>query len=333
MTYEKKNFNIKPIDFDKLNALTETFRLCFGIDPPENYFEYKFLRNPAGKAVGFTAYHENKIAGFYGVIPENFIINGEKVIIYQSMDTMTHPNYQRQGLFTTLAKKTYEDIIEKKKEAFVIGFPGDLSNPGLIKMGWKNIATIDLIFLNRNIFKLKSLLKKHSTLSITEITRFNEDFTTYFNNKNYSYNKILLFMDENTLNWRLVDHPIHKFKIAKITETNNLIGFVIYRLDEKNRCFIHYIDFADDDFYKKYLNTVCDYLFEKNQCNYIYTFKPSNPFISEAYKSSWFIKNICNKGPFSHKPLFSCFSNAEKINGLSFFQERNYDIQPILRDY
>lgn len=330
---ERKNFDFKPVDYNNLNALSEMFSLCFNREPAENYFEWKFLQNPAGKAIGFVAYHETNIAGFYGVIPEHFMVNGEKTIIYQSMDTMTHPNYQRQGLFTRLAKKTYEHLINNDGEVFVIGFPGPLSHSGLIKVGWKDIVLIDYIFLNKTLFKVKKLLRKGPKLSFENMQRFDDSFDSYFADKNYPQGKIVKFIDEKSLNWRLSDNPLSKSEIVKISEGNQIVGFAVYKLDDNKRCFIHYLDFADDALYEKYLSAVCEYLFEASQSNFLFTFEPTQAVLAKAYKKNWFTKNRFSKGPFSYRPPFTGFSNREKIKGLNFFEKESYNLQPILRDY
>jgi hypothetical protein len=310
------------------------FAACFSSKPPENYFEWKFLQNPAGKAVGFVAYHEGNVAGFYGVIPENFMVNGEKTVVYQSMDTMTHPNYQRQGLFINLAKKTYQHLIERDGEVFIIGFPGVTSHPGFVKkLDWKDIVLIDYLFLNRTAFKVKSLFKKTSDLSFEKIERFDESFKSYFDSRKYQSKKILRRYDENFLNWRLSNNPSLSYEVVKVLEAGAVVGFVVYRLDEEKRCFIHHIDFIGDDLYEKYTNAVCGYLFDTTQSGFLYTFEPTMPALAKAFKENWFLKNSFSKGPFSYKPPFIGYSNREKIKDVDFFSKESYDIQPLLRDY
>lgn len=331
---ERKNFDFELVNYDNLSEMAEMFSLCFNLMPPKNYFDWKFLQNPAGKAIGFVAYHEGNVAGFYGVIPEDFIVNGEKTIIYQSMDTMTHPDYQRQGLFTNLAKKTYEHLIETDGEVFIIGFPGLMSHSGLVKkLGWKDIVLIDYVFLNRTAFKVKSLFKKTSNLSFEKIEKFDKSFESYFNNKTYQTGKILHRLDEEFLNWRLSNNSYFEYKIVKLREGNETIGFLVYRLDEKKRCFIHQLDFSEEELYEKYFNSVCEYLFEESRSNFLFTFESTLPVLAKVCRKNWFIKNPYSKGWFSYKPPLCGFSNRNKIKNVDFFQKQSYNVQPLLRDY
>ena len=331
---ERKNFDFKLVDYDNLNEMTEMFKLCFNLTPPENYFEWKFLNNPAGRAIGFVAYHEGSVAGFYGVIPEDFMINGEKTVVYQSMDTMTHPDYQRQGLFTGLAKKTYEHLIETDGDVFIIGFPGLTSHPGFVKkLGWRDIVLIDYMFLHRAVFKAKNLFGKTSDLTFEKIERFDESFDAYFENKKYSPAKILHRLDAGFLNWRLADNPLFEYDLVKLSEGREIIGFLVYKLDSKNRCFIHHVEFAGEELYEMHFSAVCRYLFAVSRSDFLFTFEPTQPALLKALKKTWFIKNKFDKGPFSYKPPFIGFSNREKINDLDFFHKESYDIEPLLRDY
>jgi len=331
---ERKNFDFKPVAYDNLSELSEMFELCFNSAPPENYFQWKFLQNPAGKARGFVAYHEGNVAGFYGVIPEHFMVGGEKTVVYQSMDTMTHPNYQRQGLFSNLARRTYEYLIDREQDVFITGFPGATSHPGFVKkLEWKDIVLIDYVFLNRTAFNVKSLFRKTSNLSFEKIRQFDESFKSYFADKTYRSKKILRYYDENFLNWRLSNNPSLRYEVVKVSESNTVVGFFVYRLDEEKRCFIHHIDFAADDLYERYANAVCSYMFESSRSNFLYTFEPTMPALAKALKKNWFLKNAFATGPFSYKPPFIGYSNREEIKGVDFFSKESYDIQPLLRDY
>lgn len=331
---EKKNFDLKLVDSDSINKMGEMFALCFNLKLPENYFNWKFLQNPAGQVIGFIAYHEGEAAGYYGLIPEYYMVDGKKTVIYQSTDTMTHPHYQRQGLFTKLANKTLEYLKEKDGEIFALGFPGNTSHPGFVnKLGWKDIVSVNLIFLHHRFFKFKSFFKKSSDLTFEQIENFDESFDLYFKNKTYPAGKISHYLDKSFLDWRFSNNPLQKHEIVKVKKENEIIGFLVYRTYEKKRCFIHHIDFVEEDLYEKYLGNICKFLFDNGGNNYIYIFEPTLPLLTKAFKDNGFIKNTFSKRPFSYKPPLIGYSNREKINNIDFFQKESYNIQPVMRDY
>jgi GNAT superfamily N-acetyltransferase len=93
--------------------------------------------------IGYIAYatEENlKIktpAAYYGVFPVITTSGGKKIMCAQSGDTMTHPHHRKRGLFTKLARKTYETAREEGFE-FIYGFPSPQAYPGFKhKLNWE----------------------------------------------------------------------------------------------------------------------------------------------------------------------------------------------------
>src|SRR5262245_18775163 len=88
-------FTFKPVDEHSLERFTEMYEACFGLRVDRRYFQWKYLDNPAGRVVAYEALDGPKPAAFYGVIPESWTSQGQAQRLYQSMDTATHPSYQR----------------------------------------------------------------------------------------------------------------------------------------------------------------------------------------------------------------------------------------------
>src|SRR5687768_7937755 len=74
----------------------------------QDYLDWQYNRNPAGKAVGFNAYSAGILAAHYVTIPLVARIAGETRSGVLSLNTATHPDHQGKKLFTRLAEKTYE---------------------------------------------------------------------------------------------------------------------------------------------------------------------------------------------------------------------------------
>jgi len=47
--------------------------------------------------------------GHFAIIPERIYFNSKAATIAQSVDTAMHPEYRKMGIFSTLAKKVYQD--------------------------------------------------------------------------------------------------------------------------------------------------------------------------------------------------------------------------------
>src|SRR5262245_25021005 len=100
----------RPSDVDGILALR---RACFGeadaarLQPA--IWRWQFVDNPAGAGYVRLADHDGAVVGQYAAIPTRFQVNGNGAApgertFAMSCDTMTHPGYQKQGIFVTLAQ-------------------------------------------------------------------------------------------------------------------------------------------------------------------------------------------------------------------------------------
>ncbi len=135
----KDQFQIVRLNEDNLNLLVPLFKAAFGVD--ENLDDLKIKYNTRDVfglyTIGFVACVEGNAVAYYGVFPCYFYLEGRRVLCAQSGDTMTHPEFQGKGLFTLLAKKTYEEAM-KEGVSFIWGIPNEKSLPGFVKkLDWR----------------------------------------------------------------------------------------------------------------------------------------------------------------------------------------------------
>lgn len=102
------------------------------------YWRWEFLANHAGPARLFVADHDGRIVGHYAVVPQRFLINGLKHAGSIVVDVMTHPDYQRQGMFTELGRYAIQHCTQDPRLEFTTGYPiRQEVIPGHLKVGWK----------------------------------------------------------------------------------------------------------------------------------------------------------------------------------------------------
>lgn len=118
------------------------------------------------KNVGFIAYSpENEPAAFYGVFPCYMNYRGEKVLVCQSGNTMTHENHQRKNLFVSLAKITYE-FCSHNGIQLVFGFPNQNSYPGFVnKLNWTHRENIQAYITKTRCLPFLRLKSKFPSLA------------------------------------------------------------------------------------------------------------------------------------------------------------------------
>lgn len=132
------NYRIEQLAENNFVDLVFIYKHAFGKDVEANYLIKKHNTASFGTSnLGFLAYSEdNEPAAFYGVFACEVEYKGQIYLVAQSGDTMTHPNHARKGLFTKLAKHTYE-YCKQIGVNLVFGFPNQNSYPGFVKnLSW-----------------------------------------------------------------------------------------------------------------------------------------------------------------------------------------------------
>jgi GNAT superfamily N-acetyltransferase len=136
------DFVIREFTPDDLGPLRRLYAAVWGYNRPEGFDRWRYLTPPSGICPVALAVDGDRLAGAYTLWPTPLRIAGEKVLGAQSMDTMTHPDYQGRGVFTTLANACYE-IAAARGYMAMYGFPNPLSYPGFVrKLGWSHTGDI-----------------------------------------------------------------------------------------------------------------------------------------------------------------------------------------------
>ena len=324
-------FDVCPVDVGNLDHLTPLMEACFGEKVPDGYFDWKYLQNPAGKLRAFEAYDGEKLVGFYGVIPDLYLINGTAFPVYQAMDLMTHPDYQRKGLFSLLGQKTYDSINEEDGKIAVIGVPNYHILPGHIyKLNSKNVHSFPYVFAHRSTFVPFGLLAP--SVELEPVVRANAEMDSYFLNRQGSQLKVQPAYSSAFIQWRILDNPKHDFKLRAIRKNGKLLGYCAYEMTDGNRLKIMWMDFQEYDSCGSLVRSVIKELFKATKATFIYTWEPSESKMRSAYRKAGFIKNPLKSGPFSHRVPFIVYAVDPTICGLNWFDFSQFDLQPIIQD-
>ena len=179
--------------------------------------------------VGFLAYCKTsqKPAAFYGVLPVTARFKQQTILIAQSADTITHPDFRKKGLFISLAKKTYE-LCSEVGIKLLFGVPNYNSFNGFVKrLDWqhkgnfvvhtKKIKTIPINYLvSRTPF-----LKKPYVLFVKccmSVLSSKNDSTAFSNNPERAF-----YIPKNS-NYKSYKSALNHFEIS-IFGVSFLISF------------------------------------------------------------------------------------------------------------
>lgn len=324
MDYEVKNLDLK-----NSNLLSKLYLDCFSRKVEENYFLWKYKKCPHGDVLGKEAWDADKLIGFYGILPEKMVFKGKEKIVYQSMDTMTHSNYGKKGIFSHLAKKCFENYSEISKERFVCGFTALNSFHGFIKnLSFKHAGDIYHIFLPRFLFRIISCSSQNKFV-FKKIERFDSEIDLFYE-KRISFFDIEKKLDSSFLNWRTFDHPINDYFCYYVYESEKLIGYFIYRFVKSNIVSLEYFDFLEKN-YLRDMNLIIKKIFEESDCRIIETFQPAAAEISSYFFKLGFFRSFLKRGPFQRITKFIYNDFSENIFPFKI-SKSNFNLQPLVRD-
>lgn len=127
------------------------FQKSFGKNYKLNssYLKWLYEENPQGRVVGVDAFMGNELVAHYAAIPRIYTVEGIDSKFLLSVNTATHPEHQRRGLFKTIANSTYEmaasqgfvGVYGVANAKSVGGFTGglDFEHIGNIRLAFRHI--------------------------------------------------------------------------------------------------------------------------------------------------------------------------------------------------
>jgi len=128
-------------------AILELFERVFGWGISLGFWKWRYAEG-LGEPVVKLMFDGDVLIGHYAVTALPLLLHGEKRRAAFSMTTMTHPDYRGKGIFTKLAKMTYEAAADRGF-SLVFGFPNKNSEWGIFnRLGWSRSASVNEYRLN-----------------------------------------------------------------------------------------------------------------------------------------------------------------------------------------
>lgn len=111
---------------------------------PES-FAWKHHHNPFGPSIVLVAEIDGRIAGVRALMRwELSTPTGETVSCVRPVDTATHPDFTRRGIFRRLTMEALE-VARAEGVDLVFNTPNPQSGSGYLKMGWQHVGWIDAL--------------------------------------------------------------------------------------------------------------------------------------------------------------------------------------------
>lgn len=137
----------RPCKIEDTDEILDLLKIALGegvIPRTREYWHWKHYQNPFGASPGLVAEANGKIVGVRLFMRWNWRKDGKIVPAVRAVDTATHPDWQRKGIFSGLTTKLL-DQIQREGVVFVYNTPNAQSKAGYLKMGWRIVGRVPLL--------------------------------------------------------------------------------------------------------------------------------------------------------------------------------------------
>lgn len=141
------DYRIREATDADLDAVVAVGQAALGWDasaPNRRLFEWKHVHNAFGRSPIWVAERGDEVAGFRAFMRWSVRDgSGQARRVVRAVDTATHPDHQRQGIFSKLARHGL-DAMAAEGVDWVFNTPNDQSRPGYLKLGWVTVGRLPL---------------------------------------------------------------------------------------------------------------------------------------------------------------------------------------------
>lgn len=320
---------VRPIEADDSPALVELFEECFGTQLSTEYFAWKYYENPAGEVCGFVADAGERLAAFYGVIPEPWNVGGVDTTVCQSMDTMTHPEFRRRGLFVRLAELTYEEVRRRTGRCDLVGIPGPSSLPGFIdRLGWEKIHDFDVLTVPALVARAWPR-RGDRAVTVERVDGPDERIHRILDAAPKPEGDAWPRLEGAFFDWRVFGRSPKRFRVALASSGGEPVAFCVYTDNSPRATQVSYVLGLEDEV-RGWFPPLLRFVARRGLV--IYTWRPQQRRLAALYRSMGFRANPLVPGSLPRRSPLIVRSDTGFVNGMAWTDPRLFGLQPLMQD-
>jgi len=199
-------------------------------------FEWKYEKNPYTETpLCYLALDGEKVVGHRGFVVQNFELSGTNYLFGTPGDSMVHPNYRRQGIFSNLVDFSNDDIIENSNiDLFLSLSTTRATTKATKKYGYVPVGKREKLyrFSFKNIIKNryeggldldKIITSDNYHIEVTDVLK--EEYIVGLMKESVGQERLSNLRDERFYQWRYEECPSDQ-TFVYLWDKNQLVGYL-----------------------------------------------------------------------------------------------------------
>lgn len=141
--------NTRPLEQHDVEPVLELLRASLGetrlLQRTPELFAWKHFDNPFGESLAVVAETDGRLVGLRAFMRWRLrTVDGDELSCVRAVDTATHPDFQRRGIFRRLTEEAIE-IARADGVDLVFNTPNPKSGAGYLSMGWSEVGSVGVL--------------------------------------------------------------------------------------------------------------------------------------------------------------------------------------------
>jgi GNAT superfamily N-acetyltransferase len=195
---------------DDLLPILETLRAALGETPlltrtPE-LWNWKHVINPFGRSIVLVGLVDGLIAGVRALMSWKLETpDGDVISCMRAVDTATHPDFTRRGIFRALTEAAIE-AARQRGVHLIFNTPNARSGPGYMSIGWSEVGHLGLQI--RPLFRLSRAIPRNEVPRIDYLApSVSNTGPLSTDSRQRTPRGLRTLRTQEYLNWRFSEHP------------------------------------------------------------------------------------------------------------------------------
>lgn len=259
---ESSSANVWPVRCarpEESDAVLAVRNLAYSPDAAlrQDFWDWRYFRNPHWRTQILVAESADQIIGLQPIASFPALVMGEVAAVCMLTGVVTHPEFRRRGVFTSLITQAFAQI-RQQGDWLAYTFPNKLSYPGFMRTGqWLHIGSLPLYLkpldwpavigsrvgnrgaqkvlshIGRIGFRLVDRSRSPTTdqITICEIRAWDERADDFWQCMTDCYRAhIVVRRDREYLTWRYVERPDEQYTIFQAEQHGTVQGYIVVKL-------------------------------------------------------------------------------------------------------